>query len=247
MIEIKQLSHRFGDGSIGLQNVSLRIGAGEFVIIAGPNGSGKTSLLRHMNGLLVPDCGSVWVDGLNVVRNPRAVRQRVGMVFQDADSQIVGETVADDVAFGPQNLGLPPAEIERRVAHAMEAVGLVDVAQKRPHLLSGGEKRRLAIAGILAMQPKVIAFDEPFSGLDYAGVRQVLTEILHLHTKGHTILFATHELEKVIAHAGRLIIMQNGRLVRDGHPQALLSVVETYGIRRPCAVRMGCEVESWLN
>ncbi len=247
MIEVKQVSHRFGDGSTGLDGISLRIAAGEFVVIAGANGSGKTSLLRHLNGLLKPDRGSVWVDGLDVTRNLCTARQRVGMVFQDADSQIVGETVADDVAFGPQNLGLPPAEIERRVAHALAVVGLAGASQKRPHLLSGGEKRRLAIAGILAMQPKVIAFDEPFSNLDYGGVRQVLAEIVRLHTKGHTILVATHELEKVIAHAGRLIILQNGRLVHDGRPQELLPIVERYGIRQPWTVRMGKKVDSWLN
>ncbi len=200
-----------------------------------------------MNGLLLPTAGCIKVAGVSVQKDLLRARRLVGMMFQDADSQIVGETVYADVAFGPENLRLDHAQIRKRVALALEAVGLKDFAEQRPHLLSGGEKRRLAIAGILAMQPKVIAFDEPFASLDYPGVKQVLKQILSLHRAGHTILVITHDLEKVIAHADRLIIMQQGKIVRDGVPREVVSDVETFGVRAPCASHLGLEVRTWLN
>ena len=247
MIEIRNLSHRFSDGTLGLDRVDLSVGQGEFVVIAGANGSGKTTLLRHINGLLSPENGSVILDGRSVAQDPIRARRLAGMVFQDADRQIVGETVFDDVAFGPENLNLERGEIERRVTRALETVGLAHLADQRPHVLSGGEKRRLAVAGVLAMEPRVIMLDEPFSNLDYPGVRQVLSQILALHDGGNTLLVATHDLEKVIAHANRLVLMQRGRVVRDGLPAAIVTQTESYGVRQPCATRLGLEVRSWLN
>jgi biotin transport system ATP-binding protein len=169
------------------------------------------------------------------------------MMFQDADSQIVGETVYEDVAFGPENLRLDRSQIQGRVANALRAVGLSDLAHQRPHLLSGGEKRRLAIAGILAMEPRVIVFDEPFSSMDYPGVKQVLQQILALHRSGHTIIVTTHDLEKIIAHADRLILMHGGKIVRDGKPVEIMTDAEAFGVRKPCTFRLGLEAESWLN
>jgi biotin transport system ATP-binding protein len=169
------------------------------------------------------------------------------MMFQDADSQIVGETVYEDVAFGPENLRLERSQIQNRVEIALRAVGLTRLAHQRPHLLSGGEKRRLAIAGILAMKPKVIVFDEPFSSLDYPGVKQILNHILALHQSGHTILVTTHDLEKIIAHADRLILMHSGKIVRDGIPAEIMCDVEAFGVRKPCSIRQGLEADSWLN
>lgn len=247
IITIENLSHRFADGRIGLQTIDLAIAAGSFVVICGPNGSGKTTLLRHLNGLLQPTTGSVTVDGVSVAADLRRARQRVGMVFQDADSQIVGETVYDDVAFGPQNLKLGRAEIDRRVQRALADVGLARFADQSPHRLSGGEKRRLAIAGVLAMGPQVIVFDEPFSNLDFPGVKQVLGQIVALHRTGHTVLVTTHDIEKILPHAERLIVIQEGRIQRDGPPQTLLAEVERYGVRAPCAVKWNREITSWLN
>ena len=247
IIEIKNLKHRFADGTLGLDGINLKIRTGAFVVVAGPNGSGKTTLIRHLNGLLLATDGCVKVDGVSVQKDLMRARRLVGMMFQDADSQIVGETVYGDVAFGPENLGLDIDQIRERVALALDVVGLMDFAQQRPHLLSGGEKRRLAIAGILAMEPKVIAFDEPFASLDYPGVKQVLRQILTLHQAGHTILVITHDLEKVIAHADRLIIMQKGKIVRDGVPAEILGDIEPFGVRAPCASHLGMEVRSWLN
>ena len=247
IIEIENLKHRFADGTLGLDGINLKIRSGGFVVFAGPNGSGKTTLIRHLNGLLLPTAGCVKVAGVSVQKDPMRARRLVGMMFQDADSQIVGETVYGDVAFGPENLRLDRDLIRERVALALDVVRLKDFAEQRPHLLSGGEKRRLAIAGILALKPRVIAFDEPFASLDYPGVKQVLRQILALHQTGHTILVITHDLEKVLAHADRLIIMQKGKIVRDGEPAKIIGDLETFGVRAPCASHLGMEVCSWLN
>jgi len=247
IIQVENLVHRFADGTVGLDRVSLDVVEGTFVILAGANGSGKTTLLRHLNGLLRPTSGTVRVGGVAVQKDPLRARTLVGMMFQDADSQIVGETVYADVAFGPENLKLGRAEIDRRVQEALEVTGLVHLAEKRPHLLSGGEKRRLAIAGILAMQPRVIVFDEPFSNLDYPGVRQVLEQILKLHRSGQTIVLTTHDLEKVLAHADRLVFMRGGKIECDGPPPALVAGSEAYGVKCPMVVGRGVEALSWLN
>lgn len=233
IIEIKNLSHRFSDGTLGLDNINLKIREGAFVVISGQNGSGKTTLLRHLNGLLISDSGTVLLAGVPVADNLVRARQMVGMVFQDVDSQIVGETVYDDVAFGPENLSLDRSEVKRRVSNTLKAVNLTALADQRSHLLSGGEKRRLAIAGILVMEPRVLVFDEPFSNLDYPGIRQLLEQVLSLHQTGHTILVATHELEKVIAHADHLIVMKDGKVVRDGLPNEMVKGVEAFGVKEP--------------
>jgi len=247
IIEIENLTHCFADGTIGIEGINLAIRQGSFVVVAGHNGSGKTTLLRHLNGLLRPSDGVVRLAGKRLEEDLLKARQFVGMMFQDADSQIVGETVYEDVAFGPENLCLEHAAIKKRVNRALRVVGLQDLADQRPHLLSGGEKRRLAIAGVLAMEPRVIVFDEPFASLDYPGVKQVLQHILDLHRSGHTIVVTTHDLEKVIAHADRLIIMQGGKIVRDGSPVEIVGHLEAFGVREPCAYRLGLEAESWLN
>jgi len=233
IIETENLTHRFSDGSLGLDAVTLRIRKGSFIVIVGRNGSGKTTLLRHLNGLLLPTTGTVKVAGLAVEKNLKTVRKRVGMVFQDADSQIVGETVEDDVAFGPENLGLAPERVHARVQDALDTVGLSRWVHQQPHRLSSGEKRRLAIAGILAMNPEVIVFDEPFSNLDFPGLKQVLQQIVELHRTGRTVVMATHDVEAVMGYADRLLVMADGRVVRDGDPKALANELASYGVRAP--------------
>jgi biotin transport system ATP-binding protein len=247
IIQIDNLSHRFPDGTLGLDGVTLSIDKGAFVVIAGANGSGKSTLLRHLNGLLRPTSGDVRVAGVRVVENPRQARMLVGMVFQDAESQIVGETVREDVAFGPENLKLTREEIDRRVAAALASTGLTELSERRPHLLSGGEKRRLAIAGVMAMQPQVVVFDEPFSNLDYPGVQEVLQHMVALHRDGRTVLLTTHDLGKVAAHADRLLFMQAGRIACDGKPTEAIGRAEAFGVRRPRAAALGIEALSWLN
>ncbi len=238
MIEIRGLNHRFADGTQGLQDISLTIRAGEFVVIAGCNGSGKTTLFRHLNGLLKPDSGDIRIGGVSVAADILRARQMVGLVFQDADSQIVGETVYADAAFGPENLCLPVDEIARRVATALNQVGLEHLADQPPHRLSGGEKRRLAIAGILAMESPILVLDEPFSNLDYPGILQVQSCIAGLHAQGRTIILSTHDMDKVVGYASRLILMRQGRVIQDGPLEDILPKVEAAGVKMPCKCAM---------
>jgi len=247
IIQTSQLCHRFSDGTQSLSDVSLTFKEGEFTVIAGANGSGKTTLLRHFNGLLFPESGSVSVCGISVKKDPQAARRHVGMVFQDSDSQIIGDTVYDDVAFGPENLRLERSLIDQRVTQALSDVNLAGFEEKKPHNLSGGEKRRLGIAGVLSMAPRVLLMDEPFSNLDYPATCTVLSQVLKLHQAGHTIIITTHDLEKVIAHAQRLIVMEKGCVVQDGRPEELVADIEQYGIRPPCSVQLGKGIQAWVN
>jgi cobalt transport protein ATP-binding subunit len=247
MIEIKNLDHHYPDGTHALKNIDLVISDGEFLLLCGPNGSGKTTLIRLISGLLKPTFGSIHVNGLDPLRDSREVRRLVGMVFQDPDSQIVGETVKEDVAFGPENLGLPFEEITERVDWALQVMGLQDLSEKPCYLLSGGEKRRLAIAGVLAMRPQVILFDEPFSFLDYPGIQEVLKHMVHLHRKGHTLVVTTHDIEKVIAHVDRIAIIHDGELKVAGLPEELIMKLSKFGIRPPCYALLGREKVSWLE
>ncbi|MFO7714934.1 energy-coupling factor ABC transporter ATP-binding protein [Desulfosarcina sp.] len=247
IIQTSHLCHRFSDGTLGLDDVTLTFSEGEFTVIAGANGSGKTTFLRHLNGLLFPESGTVTVCGKSVEKDPSAARQMVGLVFQDADSQIVGETVYDDTAFGPENLALDRQQINQRVDQALAAVELRGLENRRPHHLSGGQKRRLAIAGVLAMAPRVMLMDEPFSNLDFPATCRVIRQIIDLHRTGSTIIVTTHDLEKVIAHAQRLVVMANGRVVEDGVPAQVVGGIERYGIRPPCSVKLGRGIQPWVN
>lgn len=247
LLEVRSLTHRFPDGSLGLQNVSFTVEPGELVVLAGRNGAGKTVLMKHLNGLLSPTSGEVLLNGQPISRNLLATRQAIGLVFQDPDNQFVGQTVRDDVAFGPENLRLSDEEIEQRTRSAIDAVGLGELAERQPHLLSGGEKRRLAIAGVLAMRPAMLILDEPFSGLDYPGTRQILTELIKLHDGGHTLLVITHEVDKILAHATRLIVMDGGRIAENGPPEALVAALEGHGVRPPVIDGRGLEGVTWLR
>ena len=238
IIEILHLSFRYPDDTPGIDDVSLTIEAGECVVIAGPNGSGKTTLLRHLNGLLLPQTGEVRIDGVLTASDVLRARRMVGLVFQDADSQIVGETVYDDVAFGPENLCLGPAEIQRRVSAALALVGMEHLHDRRPHRLSGGEKRRLAIAGILAMESPVIVLDEPFANLDHPGALQVLSRIVSLHRSGKTVILSTHDLDRMLGHADRLILMQEGSILQDGPFASVIRQASCAGVKMPCTCRM---------
>lgn len=247
MIQIQNLHHRYPDGTYALRGIHLHIEKGEFLLLCGPNGGGKTTLLRAMSGLLNPTDGSISINGLDPAKEPRKVRQIVGMVFQDPDSQIVGETVREDVAFGPENLGLSLNAINERVNWAMEKMGLQNLSEKPCYLLSGGEKKRLAIAGVMAMKPEVILFDEPFSSLDYAGIQEVLRYMIQLHQEGHTLIVTTHDVEKVIAHVNRMAILRNGKIKALGPPETLANDLPLFGVRPPCYVLLGGAKISWLE
>lgn len=225
-----------------LDDVSLDIEKGSFVAIVGMNGSGKSTLAKCMNGLLLPTEGSVTVDGMLTTDNEHIwdVRSRVGMVFQNPDNQIVSSIVEDDVAFGPENLGVDPEEIRRRVRDALNRVGMYDKKDKGAHMLSGGQKQRIAIAGAVAMRPECIIFDEPTAMLDPAGRRDVMGIIKELNADGITAVLITHFMEEAL-EADRIIVMEKGRLASDGTPAELFSdaeLVERTGLELPPVVEL---------
>lgn len=219
------------DGSEGfraLNNLNLEIDEGSFTAIIGKNGSGKSTLAKNLNGLLIPTSGTIYVDGYDTADDDSIweVRQRAGMVFQNPDNQLVSSIVEDDVAFGPENLGIEPEEIRRRVDKALEDVNMGQYKHKAPHLLSGGQKQRIAIAGVVAMKPKIIIFDEPTAMLDPKGRKDIMKIIKDLHDEGITVILITHFMEEVI-DADRVIIMHEGGVLLDGTPYEVFSNVDT--------------------
>jgi len=228
MIRIDNLTYKYADDQKpALADINLNISSGEHIAIIGANGCGKTTLLRHLNGLLLPTCGSVVVGGLPVLvaKNLREIRRQVGMIFQNPDNQIVGMTVEEDVAFGPGNLGLPPAEVRQRVDRVLSRVGLTGLETRSPHTLSGGQKQLLAIAGILAMDPQIIALDEPTSSLDPAGKKVIMSLLLELNQQGIAIVHVTHNMEEA-ARADRVLVLNEGQLIADGPPNQILTRVD---------------------
>jgi len=237
-IELRSLSFRYPDGTAALTDVSLRVEPGECVALLGPNGSGKSTLLLHLNGILperLPAGGvAVLIDGVAVGPDSVAgVRRKAGLLFQDPDDQLFCGTVREDVAFGPQQLGLPPASVDIRVQEALIRVGLAELAQRPPHHLSTGEKRRACLAGVLACSPSILVLDEPTSGLDPRGRRELLSL---LHGIAATKLIATHDLELVVELCARSIILDRGRVVADGPTLELLNnepLMLRHGLERP--------------
>ena len=226
MLQLERVSYtyRSGHSSVAaLRDVSLDVSPGEMVVVLGANGSGKSTLARLANGLLVPDEGAVRVDDLDTADEDATweVRTRVGLVFQNPDNQIVGTVVEEDVAFGPENLGVERAEIRRRVDTSLATVGLAGFERREPHLLSGGQKQRLAIAGALAMRPTYLVMDEPTSMLDPEGRADVLAVTRRLRSEGHGVLHITHDLSDV-ASADRVIVLARGAVVFAGSPESLL-------------------------
>ena len=217
-----------GLAPIVLDGVDLEIEAGSFVAVLGHNGSGKSTLAKHMNAILLPTGGKVWVGGMDTADEARllGIRRTVGMVFQNPDNQIVANVVEEDVAFAPENLGVPPAEIRQRVDAALKAVGMYEYREHAPHLLSGGQKQRVAIAGVIAMAPRCIVLDEPTAMLDPVGRREVLHTIQALNrTSGVTVVLITHHMDEA-ALADRLVVMADGHVVADGAPKTVFSRVE---------------------
>ena len=216
------------EGLAALKDVNLDVFEGEFVAVLGHNGSGKSTLAKHVNALLTPTSGQVIVGGLDTKDQEKVweIRQKVGMVFQNPDNQLVATTVEEDVAFGPENLGVPSEEIQRRVVTALEAVGMLSYRLHSPHQLSGGQKQRVAIAGVISMLPKCIVLDEPTAMLDPNGRAEVMSTIHSLNKeKGITVLHITHHMDEVIG-ADRVIVMDQGHIVLEGTPRDVFSQVE---------------------
>lgn len=244
LIRAEGLVHRYaGTGPPALDHVDLTVRAGERIAIIGPNGSGKSTLAKHLNALLLPTAGRVLVDGLDT-REPAnlwEVRRRVGMVFQNPDNQIVATVVEEDVAFGPENLGVPTAEIRVRVDDALGRVGMLGLARREPHLLSGGQKQRVGVAGVLAMRPRCIVLDEATSMLDPSGRGELMAVISELNrTLNLTVIQITHHMDEALL-ADRVVVMDRGRIILDGGPGEVFAareVLREAGLDRPTIIRL---------
>lgn len=232
-----------GDQMESLCGVDLEIQAGSFVAVLGHNGSGKSTLAKHMNGILVPNEGRVLVKDIDSADESRLIelRRKVGMVFQNPDNQIVANVVEDDVAFAPENLGIEPKEIRRRVDEALKLVGMYELRRHAPHLLSGGQKQRVAIAGVIAMEPEIIVLDEPTAMLDPLGREEVISTVTRLcREKGMTVVLITHHMDECVG-ADRLIVMSNGNIAADGKPAEVfadMELMEREGLTVPETTRL---------
>lgn len=240
-IEALNVTYKYDEDvedQVAINNVDLSIERGSFTVILGHNGSGKSTLAKLLNGMLKPDEGKIIVDGLDTAeeKNEYEIRKRLGLVFQNPDNQIICTIVEEDVAFGPENLGIEPLEIRQRVDSALSAVGMSDFAKAAPHQLSGGQKQRVALAGILAMKPECIVLDEPTAMLDPIGRKEVINTVTSLNKeKNITVILITHFMEEA-QNADRVIVMKKGSIVADGSPTeifAMTDVLEDSGLALP--------------
>lgn len=231
IIEVKNVTYEYTDEEktfAAVKNLSLNIERGSFTVILGHNGSGKSTLAKMLNGLNKPTSGDVFADGINTKDEETEieVKRKVGMVFQNHDNQIIASIVEEDVAFGPENLGIPPKEIEKRVEDALKAVDMWEFRKSTPHHLSGGQKQRIAIAGIIAMQPECLVLDEPTAMLDPKGRAEIISTLHRLNRdKGITVVLITHYMEEA-ENADRVIVMNDGEIIADDKPKVIFSDVE---------------------
>lgn len=224
----KYMNYEDKTEKIAIDNVSMDVKEGEFLVILGRNGSGKSTIAKHMNALILPSGGKMFVDNLDTSNNSNLweIRSKAGMVFQNPDNQLVATVVEEDVAFGPENLGVEPLEIRKRVDESLKSVGMYEYRKHAPHLLSGGQKQRIAIAGILAMMPKCIILDEPTAMLDPIGRKEVISTIKSINKNNKiTIVLITHYMDEA-AQADRIIVMDNGKKTMEGTPREIFSQVE---------------------
>ena len=217
------------DTQRAVDNVNIDIQEGEFVAVLGHNGSGKSTLAKHINALLLPTEGTIWIDGMDTLKEPELwkIRQKAGMVFQNPDNQIIGTVVEEDVGFGPENMGVPTEDIWKRVEESLEKTGMTAYRHHSPNKLSGGQKQRVAIAGVMAMRPRCIVLDEPTAMLDPNGRKEVLEAVRQLNRQEKvTVVLITHYMEEVI-HADHVYVMDEGHVVMEGTPREIFSQVET--------------------
>ena len=251
-IEVKDLVYRYskeqGDDNLcpAINHVSIEIKRGEYISLAGSNGSGKSTLARCLNGLLLPTEGEILVDGMDTNDDDLIwdIRKKIGMVFQNPDNQIVSSMVEDEVAFGPENIGIENPELRKRVDNALKSVGMYEYRNREAHKLSGGQKQRIAIAGAVAMRPDCIVFDEPTAMLDPKGRSQVMKVIRELNDQGITIILITHFMEEV-AEADRVLVMKSGKLLADSVPEDVFAdtnLIESAGLEIPAAVLLRNEL-----
>ena len=253
LIELQNVNYAYKTGYqktiMALSDLNLKIRVGEFIAVAGANGSGKSTLAKHLNALLVPDSGTVLVDGLDTINqeNTWEIRRRVGMVFQNPDNQLVAAIAEEDVAFGPENLGLHPEKIRQRVDHYIKLLNLTPVKDCPPHLLSGGQKQRLVIAGILAMQPRCVVLDEPTAMLDPVGRQQLLQTIVKLnHEHRMTVILITHLMEETLL-ADRLVVLHQGTVLMDDYPKQIFTrkaQLEKHGLELPGLAELALKLKA---
>ncbi len=243
LIHIDCASHTYPDGSVGIHGMCFSVLRNEIVAICGPNGSGKSTLIEHLNGLLLPSLGSIWVNGRTIFSGKQAgLWKEVGVTFQNSDDQLFAPTVLDDVMFGPLNLGLPPDEARARAFEALRTVGAADLVQKLPNYMSGGQKRLVSIAGILAMRPLVIAMDEPTSDLDpvHAGmVERIIHELKE--QLGISVVIATHDMDLAARIADRICLVRNGAVFAEGVPEEIFydpALIAEGGLKLPATVKI---------
>jgi len=230
VIETKDITYEYPDGTKALEKVNFDVEEGKIVALLGPNGAGKSTLFLHFNGILRPSIGTIVIDGEPVNYNKKdlmRIRQKVGIVFQNPDDQLFAPTVLEDVAFGPMNMGLSKEEVEDRVKEALIRVGMDGFEKKPPHHLSGGQKKRVAIAGILAMKPKIMVLDEPTSGLDPKGASQILRLLYKLNKEGITIVISTHDVDLVPIYASKVYIISEGKIIKEGTASEVFEDVKT--------------------
>ena len=233
LLSVEHLSFSFSKDKQILGDISFSVSQGSFTLISGPNGAGKSILLRCLKGLLKPSGGSIYLSGEDVTKNPKKRLHSIGLVFQDADTQIVGQTVEKDIRFGMENLSVDETEQQKRLDEVLALMNLQNQRDQRPRTLSGGEKRKLSIAGILVMDPKLIILDEPFANLDYRSAVSVLETLLALQQSGHTIIIVSHEIDKVLAHADQVLVLEAGMVAVQGTKHSVFEHLEDHGMYVP--------------
>ncbi len=233
ILQIENLYFSFAKNNIILNNINFTIDKGSLCIIAGANGSGKSVLLKCIKGLLKPKSGTIRINNEDFSSKTKERRAKIGLVFQDADSQIVGQTVEKDIMFGMENLNLDKNTKEERLNNITTLLDLNDKLRRKPRELSGGEKRRLAIAGILVMNPDIIFLDEPFANLDYPSIIQVLKTLLLLQKEGHTIIIVSHEIDKIAAHSQKIILLEKGKIIKADKSENVLPYLLNHGVYVP--------------
>lgn len=250
MLEVRNIKYSYNNDYQALKGVSLKIEKGEMVALLGKNGAGKSTLFLHLNGIYEPDEGKVFIDGEELKYDKKSLlkfRQKVGIVFQNPDDQIFAPTVEEDVAFGPLNLGLSMEEVQDRVEEALERVGMSGFEKTAPHHLSGGQKKRVAIAGILAMKPEIMVLDEPTAGLDPQGVTNLVKLLKELNDEGITIVISTHEVDLVPDYANRVFVLVGGELIAEGTPKDIFSqpdILESANLKIPIVTELFQQIEA---
>lgn len=250
MLEVRDIKYSYNNDYQALKGVSLKIEKGEMVALLGKNGAGKSTLFLHLNGIYEPDEGKVFIDGEELKYDKKSLlkfRQKVGIVFQNPDDQIFAPTVEEDVAFGPLNLGLSMEEVQDRVEEALDRVGMSGFEKTAPHHLSGGQKKRVAIAGILAMKPEIMVLDEPTAGLDPQGVTNLVKLLKELNDEGITIVISTHEVDLVPDYANRVFVLVGGELIAEGTPKDIFSqpdILESANLKIPIVTELFQQIEA---